>query len=71
MKKTFTLILAAVLCGAALAYPPEAGSDAEKESKKGWAIVPDPDLPNVLILGDQTALKRGVQLKGNDGAAGI
>jgi hypothetical protein len=36
-------------------YRPETGSELER-TKGPWAITPDPDLPNVLILGDSISI---------------
>lgn len=63
MKIVISLILSAVFLNAAFAYTPEAGSTAEKVVKSGWETIPDPDLPNVLILGDSISIGYTLQVK--------
>ena len=38
------------------AYTPELGSEVENTTRGVWAIEPDPELPNVLILGDSISI---------------
>jgi hypothetical protein len=52
-------LVSAGLCtyGATKISKPETGSTAEtKKAKTGWSIIPDPSLPNVLILGDSISI---------------
>ncbi|RMD80975.1 MAG: SGNH/GDSL hydrolase family protein [Lentisphaerae bacterium] len=37
-------------------YQPEAGSTEEKRRQGKWAITPDPNLPNVLLIGDSISM---------------
>ena len=38
------------------AADPEPGSAAERKPAAGWSMTPDPDLPDVLILGDSISI---------------
>lgn len=63
MKVLASLILSVFFLTAAFAYTPESGSKAELAVKSGWATVPDPHLPNVLILGDSISIGYTLQVK--------
>lgn len=63
MKILLSLILSAVFLNAAFGYTPEAGSTAELAVNSGWGTIPDPDLPNVLILGDSISIGYTLQVK--------
>jgi len=49
-------LLACLLVGASGRAAPEAGSTAESDGLKIWRFSPDPNLPNVLILGDSISI---------------
>ncbi|MDQ8208251.1 SGNH/GDSL hydrolase family protein [Coraliomargarita sp. SDUM461003] len=45
-------------------YLPEAGSDLEKKTTKtSWKTTPNPELPNVLILGDSISISYTLQVR--------
>lgn len=46
----------AVMSGASILMAVEAGSAAEKKKGEQWFFEPDPNLPNVLILGDSISI---------------
>lgn len=48
---------------AALAAAPELGSIAEEDTSLNWHFTPDPDLPNVLILGDSVSIGYTLQVR--------
>ncbi|MDF7823552.1 SGNH/GDSL hydrolase family protein [Pontiellaceae bacterium B12227] len=57
MKIRLLALLSVLLFGvSAQAYAPEAGSDVEKNTAGVWALETNPDLPNVLILGDSISI---------------
>ena len=59
MRQLFIHLLLAFSLASLRAAPPagpEAGSQAEKNTRLGWAFTPDPALPNVLILGDSISI---------------
>lgn len=43
---------------------PEAGSTAEKDNTLVWTFTPDPELPNVLIIGDSISIGYPLQVRG-------
>ncbi|MDF7799619.1 SGNH/GDSL hydrolase family protein [Pontiellaceae bacterium B1224] len=58
-KKILGLLLCGSVCVSSLSaqdYVPEKGSTAEKKTTGNWMPNPDPDLPNVLILGDSISI---------------
>ncbi|BDS05866.1 hypothetical protein NT6N_09060 [Oceaniferula spumae] len=65
MKHQFVrAILFASLITTTLAAP-EKGSKAEKDKSAVWAFMPDPSLPNVLILGDSISIGYTLQVRKN------
>jgi lysophospholipase L1-like esterase len=44
-------------------FTPEAGSRAEQTSDLSWGVVPDPSLPNVLLLGDSISIGYTLQVR--------
>ncbi|WPJ96422.1 hypothetical protein SH580_01735 [Coraliomargarita algicola] len=65
MKKSFLPLLALILglFTLSLRAAPEAGSLAEFDRKADWSFTPDPELPNVLILGDSISIGYNLQLR--------
>lgn len=57
---TFSMLLTAT---AEDARKPEVGSTAEKKVDASWAFEPDPNLPNVLILGDSISIGYGLDVR--------
>jgi len=44
-------------------YEPEEGATAELSTKENWTFTPDPELPNILILGDSISIGYTLQVR--------